>query len=101
MQKNKDIMEYEALQHKRKSCCGVFSLQTGAMLIVITDVLVFILISCITGMTVENFVYFEDSNKGIGFTVMSDGILLLMFFVRLCYGLWYSWSVLFPPKMDY
>jgi len=32
---------------------------------------------------------------------MTDGLVLVLFFVRVLAGLRYVWSVMFPPKMDY
>ena len=99
------MMEYNALIKKRKSCCCVFSLQTGVLLIVFLDLLVFMMIACITGMTVESFEYAEglisEEIASIGFTSMTDGFCLLLFFIRLLFGLRYAHAVLFPPKMDY
>ena len=101
-------MEYNSLVKKRKSCCCVFSLQTGVLLIVFLDLLVFMMIACITGMTVESFIYEtsldtdpEATNAGVGFTAMTDGFCLALFLVRLLFGLRYAHAVLFPPKMDY
>ena len=56
---------------------------------------------CITGMTYENFTDVAETETGIGFTLMTDGFCLLLFFIRLLYGLWYIRSVICPPKMDY
>jgi len=32
---------------------------------------------------------------------MTDGVCILLFLIRLLYGLWYAKNVIFPPKMDY
>ena len=101
LQLNLDMMEYNAEVSVRKSCCIVFSLQTGVMLIVIMDMIIFMMLICITGMTYENFELTETGTSGLGFTLMSDGFCMLLFFIRLSYGLWYVRHVLFPPKMDY
>ena len=55
LQLNLDMMEYSATVSVRKSCCCVFSLQTGVMMIVIMDFIIFMMLICITGMTYENF----------------------------------------------
>ena len=70
-------------------------------MIVIIDAIIFLNLLCITGMTYENFSGVADGQSGIGFTVMTDGFCVLLFGIRLCYGLWYMRSVLCPPKMDY
>ena len=93
-------MSMQSEQTKRKSCCLVFSLQTGVMMIVITDVIIFSMICAICGMTAESFDYGHNS-KGMGFTIMTDGVCVFLFGIRLLYGLWYVKKVVFPPKMDY
>ena len=93
-------MDYKSEQTVRKSCCLVFSLQTGVMMIVIMDVIIFAMICAICGMTAETF-DLEDKVSGMGFTLMTDGILILLFLIRLLFGLWYVMQVIFPPKMDY
>ena len=70
-------------------------------MIVIIDAIIFLLLMAITGMTYENFYGVAETESGIEFTLMTDGFCLLLFFIRLCYGLWYIRSVLCPPKMDY
>ena len=95
------MMEINAEVSKRSSCCLVFSLQTGVMMIVIIDVIYFLILAAITGMTYENFYGVAEKETGIEFTVMTDGVCLILFFIRLCFGLWYIRSVLCPPKMDY
>lgn len=103
LQQNLDLMAYNAEVTTRKSCCFVFSLQTGVMMIVIIDAIIFLLLLCITGMTYENFelVDQEKGENGVGFTVVTDGFCILLYLIRLLFGLWYMRSVLFPPKMDY
>ena len=89
-------------QKKRKSCCLVFSLQTGVLMIFTTDILIFTLLCCITGMTIETFDNDLMTLKGsAGFTLMTDGLVILLFLVRLLAGMRYAWAVMFPPKMDY
>ena len=51
-------------------------------------------------MTAESFDYGHNS-KGMGFTIMTDGVCVFLFGIRLLYGLWYVKKVVFPPKMDY
>ena len=70
-------------------------------MIYFTDIIVFVMLCSITGMAVENFSYVVTGNSGIGFTVMTDGICLLLFLIRIFYGFKYARSVIFPPKMDY
>ena len=70
-------------------------------MIVLIDLIIFMMLICITGMTYENFIGVQDGESGIGFTVMTDGFCLLLFLIRLSYGFWYTRSVLCPPKMDY
>ena len=94
-------MNYSAEVSQRSSCCLVFSLQTGVMMIVIIDAIIFMILLCITGMTYENFTDVAETETGISFTLMTDGFCLLLFFIRLLYGLWYIRSVICPPKMDY
>ena len=94
-------MNYSAEVSQRSSCCLVFSLQTGVMMIVIIDAIIFMILLCITGMTYENFTDVAETETGIRFTLMTDGFCLLLFFIRLLYGLWYIRSVICPPKMDY
>ena len=101
LQQNLDLMAYNAEVSTRSSCCCVFSLQTGVMMIVIMDTIIFMLLICITGMTYENFNDVAEGETGIGFTVVTDGFCVLLFLIRLLYGLWYMRSVLCPPKMDY
>ena len=44
----------------------------------------------------------EDKNLDTaGFTIMTDGLCLALFFYRLVQGFRYSRNVLFPKKMDY
>ena len=93
-------MDYKSEQTMRKSCCLVFSLQTGVKMIVIMDVIIFAMICSICGMTAETF-DLEDKINGMGFTIMTDGILILLFLIRLLFGLWYVMQVIFPQKMDY
>ena len=69
-------------QKVRKSCCLVFSLQTGIMLIFTTDVMNFILICCLTGMTADNLDEKENLDTA-GFTMMTDGICIILFLYRL------------------
>ena len=71
------------------------------MMIVIIDTIIFMILLCITGMTYESFGYVAEQETGIAFTLMTDGFCLLLFFIRLMYGLWYIRSVICPPKMDY
>ena len=94
-------MNYSAEVSQRSSCCWVFSLQTGVMMIVIIDAIIFMILLCITGMTYENFTDVADTETGIAFTLMTDGFCLLLFLIRLMFGLWYIRSVICPPKMDY
>ena len=94
-------MEYYSEVTHRKSCCFVFSLQTGVLMIVIIDFLVFATLCAITGMTVESFEHIPEGETGYGFTFMTDGICILLFLTRICFGIRYAKSVLFPPKMDY
>ena len=101
LEKNLEMMEINAEVSKRSSCCCVFSLQTGVMMIVIIDVIYFLILAAITGMTYENFYGVAELETGIEFTLMTDGFCLILFFIRLCFGLWYIRSVLCPPKMDY
>ena len=101
LQKNMDLMEYYNEVSSRKSCCLVFSLQTGVLMIVIIDFLVFATLVAITGMTVESFQEIPEGESGYGFTAMTDGICLVLFFIRICFGIRYAKSVLLPPKMDY
>jgi len=56
---------------------------------------------CSTGMTVENFDSISDETLAVKFTLATDGICLLLFFIRLFYAFRYVRSALFPPKMDY
>ena len=93
-------MEME--QQTRKSCCFVFSLQTGIMLIFTTDILNFILLCGITGMTAQSL---DDTvvrnHPTLGFTALTDGLCILLFFYRLVTGFMYMRNVLCPKKMDY
>ena len=89
LQSNLDMMAYNAEVTVRKSCCCVFSLQTGVMMINIMDLIIFMILISITGMTYENFEGVKDGNSGLGFTLMTDGFCLLLFFIRLCYGFRY------------
>lgn len=86
---------------KRESCCGVFSLQTGVLMIIGTDVFIFIILASMTGMMVENFEFTTSNENKLGFTLMSDGVVLLLFGIRMLFGWKYAQSVLFPPNMDY
>ena len=53
-------------------------------------------------MTVENFDEYSISNlTGVSFTMCTDGVCILLFFIRLLFAFWYTKAVLFPPKMDY
>ena len=96
-----ELIEYAATLTKRKSCCCVFSLQTGVLMLCGIDVLVFAMLCCITGMTVESFEEISLGTTGMGFTLATDGICILLFFIRLLYAFWYVRVVTFPPKMDY
>lgn len=80
----------------------VFSLQTGVLLIFSTDVMIFAMLTSMIGLTVESL-DFASNNRGssLGFTIMTDGIVLVLFFLRLLAGLRYVCSVMVPPKMDY
>jgi len=52
-----DAMEDEDFdfdQKTRKSCCLIFSLQTGVLLIFSTDLMIFVLLVCMTGMTLNS-----------------------------------------------
>ena len=66
-------------------------------MIVSTDVMVFVILASMTGMMVENFDITTVSNNKLGFTFMTDGLVLIMFFIRMLFGFRYAFSVLFPP----
>ncbi len=70
-------------------------------MIVSTDIMVFVILASMTGMMVDNFDITTVSNNKLGFTFMTDGLVLIMFFIRMLFGFRYAFSVLFPPQMDY
>ena len=91
----------------RKSCCFVFSLQTGVATIVLLDLSIFVLICGMVGLT---FTQDGDSHAegdsaleedGTLFTLMTDGFLVLLFFIKMSTGLYYLVRTLRPPAMDY
>lgn len=72
------------------------------MIIFTIDIFVYLIMCCMTGMTVDDFSVTGGQNEGgLAFTLMSDGFCLLLFFIRLVYGGFYMKAVLFPQKMDY
>uniref|UniRef100_A0A7S3HXD2 Uncharacterized protein n=1 Tax=Favella ehrenbergii TaxID=182087 RepID=A0A7S3HXD2_9SPIT len=91
---------FDIPQQKRKSCCMVFSLQTGIMIIFTTDIFNFVLLCCVTGMTAQSLAY-DSTSTTAGFTMMTDGLCIILFFYRLAMGIMYMRNVLFPKKMDY
>lgn len=64
------------------------------------DVLVFVMIASLTGLTAEQFGNVK-SGSSAGFTFVTDGICLILFMIRLYYAFRYVNSVLLPPQMDY
>ena len=64
------------------------------------DVLVFVMIASLTGMTAETFETVK-SDSSVGFTFVTDGICIILFLIRLYYAFRYVNSVLLPPQMDY
>lgn len=72
------------------------------MLIFSTDILNFVLLCGITGMTAQNL---DDTvvrnHPTFGFTVLTDGLCILLFFYRLVTGAMYMRNVICPKKMDY
>ena len=86
----------------RKSCCFVFSLQSGIMLIFSADIFNFILLCSITGMTADSLDQTVDQKHStLGFTMLTDGLCILLFFYRIVMGMMYMRNVLCPQKMDY
>ena len=76
------------------------------MLIVLVDVIVFVMLTVMTGMAYDDFaMQYSDTldleGKGIAFTLLTDGFILLIFFVRMMMGLYYVRKSIWPPKMDY
>ena len=90
----------------RRNCCFIFSLQTGVTIIVLVDLTVFVMLACMTGMAFDDFnmIYGgEDKNvaNGTWFTILSDGVILIIFGIRTLLGLHYVRKSIWPPKMDY
>ena len=100
LMKEEELTEFAASVSKRKSCCCVFSLQTGVLILCSIDFLVFVMIAFLTGMTAESFET-KLTESSVGFTFVTDGICLLLFAIRLFYAFRYMKAVLIPPKMDY
>ena len=91
----------------RKSCCFVFSLQTGITLIFLMD---FALLSCLFCIYGTNYmdgtqeIYSVDPEailRGNLFTLMTDGLLIVLYSAKVYYGYKYLHKVYFLPKSDY
>ena len=75
-------------------------------IIVLVDLFVFIMLACMTGMAFDDFymVYGseeEATGNGTAFTILSDGVILVIFGIRTILGLHYVRKSIWPPKMDY
>ncbi len=76
----------------RKSCCFVFSLQTGITLIFLMD---FALLSCLFCIYGTNYmdgtqdIYEVDPDARLNgnlFTLMTDGLLIVLYCAKVFYG---------------
>ena len=52
--------EFEKEEEARNNCCFVFSLQTGAMTVVVLDVSFFVLMCAMSGLTFKTNVHGND-----------------------------------------
>lgn len=85
----------------------MFSLQTGVTMIIWFDFFFFLCLYCMYGLTFTDVA--EESQytvknynvSGFVFSIMTDGVVLGLFFVKLFFGLWYLKMVSFPPQIEY
>ena len=103
LKKEQDIEKEEDC---RENCCFIFSLQTGALTVVVLDVAFFVLICAMSGLTFKTNVHGDgghttDQVDGTLFTFTTDGLLILLFFIKMVTGLIYLNKTLRPPSMDY
>ena len=87
----------------RKNCCWVFSLQTGVMMVFMTDVIVLLILLAVWGMATDNMQDRKDydGSDSLAFNLLSDGICILLYLIRIFYGARYILAALFPEKMSY
>ena len=80
------------------------------MTVVLLDISIFVLICAMSGLTFKTSV--EDTVvsgehadaqgvDGTMFTLTTDGFLILLFFIKMVFGLIYLTRTLRPPSMDY
>jgi hypothetical protein len=95
----------------RKSCCFVFSLQTGVSIIFFFDLSLLTLLCFLYGLTYsdgtvdtlsELDIDIVTINKnGFFFNLMTDGLLIALYLMKVFYGFKYLRIVYFLPKMEY
>lgn len=99
----------------RKNCFGVFSLQTGIMLIIFFDFFFFALLICQFGLGYEETQAMEDRSSGAKvnvttsyglfqinlFNILTDGLCILLQGIKTYYGFKYMQNVSFPSKIEY
>ena len=85
----------------------MFSLQTGTITVVLLDVSIFVLICAMSGLNFKTTADVEGVDEdaqgvdGTLFTLTTDGLLILLFFIKMVTGLFYVARALRPPTMDY
>ena len=86
--------------HSKYNCCWVLGLQTGVQLIVFTDyfTLIFLMILSLTSYIVEDSKVDYISYAFVLFILITDGIIMLLYFVKIWFGTRFLRTIWCPSR---